>query len=216
MADETKKEKKSKGAKTTQDSSSAESTEKRQATVTRPDLPRLLVRYREEVVPALIKKFNYTNVMQVPRLLKISINKGIGRATDSAKTIESATMELTRISGQKPVVTRAKKSIAGFKLREGMPVGCRVTLRKRQMYEFLDRLLNIALPRIRDFRGVNPDAFDGHGNYSLGLTEQLIFPEIKYDDVERISGFCISFNTTARTDEEARSLLEAMGMPFHK
>jgi large subunit ribosomal protein L5 len=215
MADETKKEKKSKASKSTPESTSTEATETRQ-TVARPDLPRLLVRYREEIAPALIKKFNYKNVMQVPRLLKISINKGIGRAADSAKSIESATMEITRISGQKPVITRAKKSIAGFKLREGMPVGCRVTLRKRQMYEFLDRLLNIALPRIRDFRGVNPDAFDGHGNYSLGLTEQLIFPEIKYDDVERLSGFCISFNTTARTDEEARSLLELLGMPFHK
>lgn len=215
MADETKKEKKSKGSKSNPESTSVEATETRQ-TVARPELPRLLVRYREEIVPALIKKFNYKNVMQVPRLLKISINKGIGRAADSAKSIESATMEITRISGQKPVITRAKKSIAGFKLREGMPVGCRVTLRKRQMFEFLDRLLNIALPRIRDFRGVNPDAFDGHGNYSLGLTEQLIFPEIKYDDVERLSGFCISFNTTARTDEEARSLLELLGMPFHK
>jgi len=178
--------------------------------------PRLHTRYMTEVVPNLMKKFGFKNNMQVPKLLKISINKGLGRDVDSAKSIESATMELTRISGQKPVITRARKSIANFKLRKGMPVGCRVTLRKRRMYEFLDRLLSIVLPRIRDFRGVSTNAFDGRGNYSLGLTEQLIFPEIKYDDVTRVSGFCISFHTTARNDEECRALLEEMGMPFKK
>ncbi len=163
-----------------------------------------------------MKKFGFKNNMQVPKLLKIAINKGLGRDVDSAKSIESATMELTRISGQKPVITRARKSIANFKLRKGMPVGCRVTLRKSRMYEFLDRLLSIVLPRIRDFRGVSTSAFDGRGNYSLGLTEQLIFPEIKYDDVTRVSGFCISFHTTAKNDEECRALLEEMGMPFKK
>lgn len=178
--------------------------------------PRLHIRYIKEVVPNLMKKFGFKNNMQVPKLLKIAINKGLGRDVDSAKSIESATMELTRISGQKPVITRARKSIANFKLRKGMPVGCRVTLRKRRMYEFLDRLLSIVLPRIRDFRGVSTSAFDGRGNYSLGLTEQLIFPEIKYDDVTRVSGFCISFHTTAANDEECRALLEEMGMPFKK
>jgi large subunit ribosomal protein L5 len=178
--------------------------------------PRLMARYLAEIVPNLIKKFSYKNSMQVPKLLKISINKGLGRDVDSAKAIESATMEVTRISGQKPVITRARKSIANFKLRQGMPIGCMVTLRKRRMYEFMDRLLSIVLPRIRDFRGVNPNAFDGRGNYSLGLTEQLIFPEIKYDDVTKVSGFCISFHTTAHTDEECRALLEEMGMPFGK
>jgi large subunit ribosomal protein L5 len=178
--------------------------------------PRLMARYFAEIVPNLIKRFSYKNTMQVPKLLKISINKGIGKDVDSAKAIESATMEVTRISGQKPVITRARKSIANFKLRKGMPIGCMVTLRKRRMYEFMDRLLSIVLPRIRDFRGVNPNAFDGRGNYSLGLTEQLIFPEIKYDDVSKVSGFCISFHTTAHTDEECRALLEEMGMPFGK
>jgi large subunit ribosomal protein L5 len=175
---------------------------------------RLKERYQAEIAPALQKEFGYQNPMQVPRVTKVSVNIGLGEAVQNAKALDSATADISAITGQKPVITRAKKSIANFKIRQGNPIGLMVTLRGERMYEFLDRLLNVALPRIRDFHGAPPNAFDGRGNYSLGLREQLIFPEIDYDKIDRIRGMQITIVTTARTDEEARKLLELMGVPF--
>jgi len=176
--------------------------------------PRLRQRYRDEVVPALMQEFGYTNEMQVPKLEKISINIGLGEAIQNAKALDAAVSDLTIISGQKPIVTKAKQSIAAFKLREGMSIGTKVTLRGDRMYEFFDRLVSIALPRIRDFRGVNPNAFDGRGNYTLGMTEQISFPEIDYDKVDKVRGLEMSLVTTAKNDEEGRRLLALLGMPF--
>ena len=172
--------------------------------------------YDKEVVPYLIKKFNYKNVNEVPKLVKIVINAGLGDIKDNAKSVQVAHDELKAISGQKPVITKAKKSVANFKVREGMNIGLKVTLRKDRMYDFYDKFVSIALPRVRDFRGVSANSFDGRGNYALGVKEQLIFPEISYDQVEKIRGFDICFVTTAKTDEEARELLAALGMPFKK
>lgn len=179
-------------------------------------MARLKDKYLNEVVPALQEQFKYTNVMAIPKLDKVVINIGLGEAVANPKALDAALNDLTLITGQKPVVTRAKKSIAGFKLREGMPVGVKVTLRGDRMYEFVDRLVSVALPRVRDFRGVSPKSFDGRGNYSLGLKEQLIFPEIEYDKVDKVRGMDIIFVTTAKTDEEARELLTLFGMPFSK
>ena len=173
-------------------------------------------RYVEDVIPALKEKFNYQNVHQIPKLEKVVINMGVGEAVQNAKILDGAVEELTKIAGQKPVVTRAKKSIATFKLRAGMPIGCMVTLRGEKMYDFLQKLINVTLPRIRDFRGVSSKSFDGRGNYSLGIKEQLLFPEIKYDDVSVVKGMNISIITTANTDDEARELLAQLGMPFKK
>ena len=177
---------------------------------------RLIDKYKTEVVPGLVKKFNYTSVMQAPKIEKIVINMGVGDAIANPKALEEAVAELTQIAGQKPVITKAKKSIANFKLREDMPIGCKVTLRGEKMYEFYDKLVNIALPRVRDFRGVSSSAFDGRGNFTLGVKEQLIFPEINYDKVNRVRGMDIVIVTTANTDEEGRALLADMGMPFEK
>ncbi|MCH7522163.1 MAG: 50S ribosomal protein L5 [Chloroflexi bacterium] len=176
--------------------------------------PRLKERYREEAMPALMKEFGYANVMQVPRPLKATINIGLGEAVTDAKALDSATNDISVIIGQKPVITRAKRSIANFKLREGMPIGVMATARGNRMWEFLDRLLNAALPRLRDFQGVSPSSFDGRGNFSLGIREQLMFPEIEYDKVNRIRGLQINIVTSAKTDEEGRRLLELLGMPF--
>jgi large subunit ribosomal protein L5 len=175
---------------------------------------RLQEKYEKEAVPALMEKFQYNNIMQVPKLEKIVINMGVGEAKDNPKVLESAVSDLTIITGQKPVLTRAKKSIANFKIRENMPIGCKVTLRKHNMYEFADKLINVALPRVRDFSGVSDKSFDGRGNYSLGIKEQLIFPEIEYDKIDKVRGMDIIFVTTAQTDEEARELLRFLGMPF--
>jgi len=172
--------------------------------------------YNDEVVAGMTKKFGYKNIMEVPKINKIVINMGVGEAKDNAKVLETAIKDMGIIAGQKPVITKARKSIANFKLREGMAIGCKVTLRGAKMYEFADRLINLALPRVRDFRGVNPNAFDGRGNYSLGIKEQLIFPEIEYDKVDKVRGMDIIFVTTANTDEEARELLTQFGMPFRK
>lgn len=177
-------------------------------------IPRLKATYRERVVPAMMKEFSYKNTMQVPRLERIVLNVGMGEALQNVKLLESAVTELTQVTGQKPVVTRAKKAIAGFKLRKGLPIGAKVTLRGKQMHEFFDRLVNVALPRIRDFRGVSTKAFDGRGNYTLGLKEQLTFPEIKYDEVASIHGMDITIVTTAKRNDEAKSLLRHLGMPF--
>ncbi len=179
-------------------------------------MSRLKDMYSNEIKDAMTKKFGYKNVMQVPRLEKIVINMGVGEARENAKVLDAAIKDLETITGQKAVVTRAKKSVANFKLREGMPIGCKVTLRGEKMYEFTDRLVNLALPRVRDFRGVNPNAFDGRGNYALGIKEQLIFPEIEYDKIDKVRGMDIIFVTTANTDEEARELLGLFGMPFKK
>lgn len=176
--------------------------------------PRIKLHYHDEVAPRLLEQFSYDNVMQVPRLSKVVLNTSIKEAIQNVKLLERAAEELSTITGQKAVITRARKSIAGFRLREGMPIGARVTLRNDRMWEFFDRLVTVAIPRIRDFRGVNPKAFDGRGNYSLGLTEQIVFPEIEYDKVQRITGMNIAFVTTAQTDEEARALLKHLGMPF--
>ena len=173
-------------------------------------------KYQEEVVPSLVEKFNYKSVMEVPKIEKIVINMGVGDAVQNAKALDSAVEELTLISGQKPVITRAKKSIAGFRLREGMPIGAKVTLRGTRMYEFLQKLIGVALPRVRDFRGISKKAFDGRGNYTLGIKEQLIFPEIDYDKVNKVRGMDIVIVTTSNTDEEARELLAQLGMPFKK
>jgi large subunit ribosomal protein L5 len=175
---------------------------------------RLKDRYLNEIAPALQQKFAYTNVMQIPKIDKIVLNMGVGEAVQNSKAIDSAVGDLMKITGQKPIVTRAKKSISAFKLREGMPIGCKVTLRGQRMYEFMDRLLNVALPRVRDFRGVSAKAFDGRGNYTLGIKEQLIFPEMEYDKIDKLRGMDVVFVTTAKTDEEARELLRGFGMPY--
>lgn len=177
-------------------------------------ITRLQEKYEKEVVPALMEKFEYKNVMEVPKLEKIVINMGVGEAKENPKVLESAVSDLTLITGQKPVLTRAKKSIANFKIRENMAIGCKVTLRKANMYEFADKLMGVALPRVRDFRGVSDKSFDGRGNYSLGIREQLIFPEVEYDKIDKVRGMDIIFVTTAKTDEEARELLRFLGMPF--
>ena len=179
-------------------------------------MARLRDDYKASVAPALMKKFNYKSVMQTPKLDKVVVNMGVGEAKENAKLLESAMNDLAIITGQKPVQTIAKNSVANFKIREGMPIGCKVTLRGDRMYEFVDRLVNLALPRVRDFRGVNPNAFDGRGNYALGIREQLIFPEIEYDKVDKVRGMDIIFVTTAKTDEEARELLRLFNMPFAK
>ena len=176
--------------------------------------PRLRERYKKEVVPALMKRFGYTNPMQVPRLRSIVLNMGLGEAVTNPKLIEAAVTEMTAIAGQKPVVTRAKKAIATFKLREGMPIGVKVTLRRERMWEFFDRLVTLGLPRVRDFRGTNPRGFDGSGNYTLGLKEQIVFPEIQFDKVDAPRGLNVTFVTTAKTNEEGRELLKRLGMPF--
>jgi len=176
--------------------------------------PRLKERYREEIVPALVKEFGYANAMQAPRVEKVTLNVGTGEAVQKAKALDAASTDIATITGQLPVITRAKKSIANFKLREGMPIGVMVTLRGDHMWEFLDRTLNAALPRIRDFQGVSPNSFDGRGNYSLGIREQVIFPEIEYDKIDKIRGMQITICTTAKTDEEGQRLLELLGMPF--
>lgn len=179
-------------------------------------MARLKDEYKANVAPALMKKYNYKSVMQIPKLDKIVINIGCGEARDNAKVIDAITNDLSLITGQKPVVCKARKSIANFKLREGMPIGAKVTLRGEKMYEFMDRFFNAALPRVRDFRGIDPNSFDGHGNYSMGVKEQLIFPEIEYDKIDKVRGMDIIFVTTANTDEEARELLALMGAPFAK
>ncbi|KAF0123762.1 MAG: large subunit ribosomal protein L5 [bacterium] len=177
-------------------------------------MPRLKDFYMKEIMPALIKEFNYRNPMEVPKLEKIVINMGLGEAIQNIKLLDSATSELSLIIGQKPIITRAKKSIASFKLREGVPIGCMVTLRKERMYEFFDRLVNIALPRVRDFKGVSGKSFDGRGNYALGIKEHIIFPEIDYDKIDKVKGMNVDIVTTAKTDEEAKSLLRLLGVPF--
>lgn len=179
-------------------------------------MSRLKDAYNNEIVDAMIKKFGYKNIMEVPKLEKVIINMGVGEARENAKLLDSAIKDMETISGQKAVKTRAKKSVANFKIREGMPIGCKVTLRGEKMYEFVDRLINLALPRVRDFRGVNPNAFDGRGNYALGIKEQLIFPEIEYDKIDKVRGMDVIFVTTAKTDEEARELLTLFNMPFQK
>jgi len=179
-------------------------------------VPRLKEKYLREVVPAMLERFGYRNVMEVPRITKITLNMGVGEGARDAKVIEEASSQLARISGQKPQVRRARKSVANFKLRTGMPVGLRVTLRGNRMYEMLDRLLSVALPRIRDFRGLSPNSFDGRGNYNLGIREQIIFPEIDYDKIDKVRGLDIAITTTAKTDEEGRALLSLLGMPFRE
>lgn len=177
---------------------------------------RLKEAYKNEIVDAMMKKFNYKNIMEVPKLEKVVINMGVGEAKENAKVLETAVKDLETIAGQKAVLTKAKKSVANFKIREGMAIGCKVTLRGERMYEFVDRLINLSLPRVRDFRGVNPNAFDGRGNYALGIKEQLIFPEIEYDKVDKVRGMDVIFVTTAKSDEEARELLTLFNMPFQK
>ena len=179
-------------------------------------MSRLKDLYKNEIMDAMTKKFGYKNVMEVPKLEKIVINMGVGEAKENAKLLDAAIADMELITGQKVIATKAKKSVANFKIREGMPIGCKVTLRGEKMYEFADRLINLALPRVRDFRGVNPNAFDGRGNYALGIKEQLIFPEVEYDKVDKVSGMDIIFVTTAKTDEEARELLTQFNMPFAK
>ena len=179
-------------------------------------MSRLKEQYQNEIVDAMNKKFGYKNIMEVPKLDKVVINMGVGEAKDNAKLLDSAVADLERITGQKAVICKAKKSVANFKLREGMSIGCKVTLRGEKMYEFVDRLINLSLPRVRDFRGVNPNAFDGRGNYALGIKEQLIFPEIEYDKIDKVRGMDIIFVTTAKTDAEARELLRQFNMPFAK
>ena len=179
-------------------------------------MSRLKEQYQNEIVDAMIKKFGYKNIMEVPKLDKIVVNMGVGEAKENAKLLEAAIKDMEAITGQKAVATQAKNSIANFKIREGMAIGCKTTLRGEKMYEFMDRLINLALPRVRDFRGVNPNAFDGRGNYALGIKEQLIFPEIEYDKVDKVRGMDIIFVTTAKTDEEARELLTQFNMPFAK
>ncbi len=179
-------------------------------------MPRLKDRYKDDIIPAMVKEFSYSNVNQVPRVSKVVVNVGLGEALQSAKALERTTEDLMIITGQRPVITRARKSIATFRLREGNPIGAKVTLRGNRMWDFLDRLLNIALARQRDFRGVSPDSFDGRGNYTLGLAEQLVWPEIEYDKIDKIRGMEVSIVTTARNDEEGRRLLDMMGMPFKR
>ena len=177
---------------------------------------RLIEIYQTQFVDALMKKFGYKNIMEVPKIEKVVINMGVGEAKENVKILDAAMSDLQIITGQKPIITKAKKSVANFKIREGMPIGCKVTLRGEKMYEFVDRLINLALPRVRDFRGVNPNAFDGRGNYALGIKEQLIFPEIEYDKIDKVRGMDVIFVTTAKTDEEARELLAQFNMPFAK
>lgn len=179
-------------------------------------MARLKELYQDEIVAKMMERFNYRNTMQVPRIEKVVVNIGVGEAIQNARSLDGALADLAAISGQKPVITKAKRSIAGFKLREGMSIGCKVTLRGNRMYEFLDKVINVALPRVRDFRGVSPAAFDGRGNYTLGIKEQLIFPEIEYDKIDKIRGLEVVITTTAKTDEEARVLLKLMGMPFRE
>ncbi len=179
-------------------------------------MTRLLEKYKKEVIPEMVKKFNYSNVWQVPKIEKLVINMGIGEGSRDQKVIEDAVAELTQIVGQRPVITKARKSIAGFKIREGMPIGCKVTLRGKMMYEFLDRLIHVAVPRIRDFRGIPTDSFDGFGNYSMGLDDQTIFPELNLDKVTRTQGMNLTFVTTSKTDEEAFEMLKIIGLPFAK
>lgn len=179
-------------------------------------VPRLKARYNEEFIPAMMKEFSYNNVMQVPKIEKISVNIGLGEALQNSRAIESATTDMMTMTGQKPVVTRARKAIATYKLREGMPIGVMVTLRGNRMWDFLDRLINVVLPRQRDFQGISPDSFDGRGNYSIGLREQLVFPEIDYDSIDKIRGLEVTIVTTAQSDEEARRLLALMNMPFKR
>ena len=179
-------------------------------------MSRLRDQYQNEIVEAMIKKFGYKNVMEVPKVVKIVVNMGVGEAKENAKVLDSAVSDLETITGQKAVTTKAKKAVANFKIREGMPIGCKVTLRGERMYEFLDRLVNLALPRVRDFHGVNANSFDGRGNYALGIKEQLIFPEIEYDKIDKVRGMDIIVVTTAKTDEEARELLRLFNMPFQK
>ena len=179
-------------------------------------MSRLKEIYKNEIVDAMMKKFEYKNVMEVPKLDKVVVNMGVGEAKDNAKALESAVKDMETVTGEKAVLTKAKKSVANFKIREGMAIGCKVTLRGERMYEFVDRLINLALPRVRDFRGVNPNAFDGRGNYALGIKEQLIFPEIEYDKIDKVRGMDVIFVTTAKTDEEARELLTQFNMPFTK
>ncbi|MDH7600840.1 MAG: 50S ribosomal protein L5 [Armatimonadota bacterium] len=177
-------------------------------------MPRLKDKYRNEVVPALMKQFQYKNIMQVPRITKVVVSMGVGQAAQDSRLLDAAMNDLALITGQKPVITRARKSISNFKIRKGNPIGCKVTLRGAMMYEFLDRLFNVVLPRVRDFQGIPPDSFDGRGNFSMGLREQLVFPEIDYDKVDRSRGMNIAICTTAKTDEEGRALLKALGLPF--
>ena len=179
-------------------------------------MSRLREIYDHEIVDAMTKKFGYKNVMEVPKLVKIVVNMGVGEAKENVKLLDAAASDMQIITGQKPIITKAKKSVASFKIRENMPIGCKVTLRGEKMYEFVDRLINLALPRVRDFRGVNPNAFDGRGNYALGIKEQLIFPEIEYDKIDKVRGMDVVFVTTAKTDEEARELLRLFNMPFAK
>lgn len=179
-------------------------------------MPTLKDKYNQEIAPAMMQKFGYKSSMQIPRLEKVIVNVGVGEAKENAKVLDAVVRDIAAITGQKPVITKAKKSIANFKLREGMPIGVKVTLRQDRMWEFVDRLFNIALPRVRDFRGINPDGFDGRGNYSLGIKEQLIFPEIEYDKIDKIRGMDIVICTTAKTDEEARELLTLVGAPFER
>lgn len=179
-------------------------------------MPRMKDKYKEEVVPQLMKTFGYDNIMQVPRLTKVVVNMGVGGAVQDSKLLDGAVADMATITGQRPIITRAKKSISNFKIRAGMRIGCKVTLRGDRMWEFLDRLFNIVLPRVRDFGGVNPNAFDGRGNFAMGLREQLVFPEINYDKVDRVRGMDIIVTTTAKTDEESRALLRALGMPFRQ
>src|SRR5450759_1709574 len=181
-----------------------------------PEMPRLQERYRQEIVAALMKEFNYSSVMSAPRIQKVTLNIGMGEALQNAKALDAATGDMTIIAGQKPVITKARKSSANFKLREGNTIGVMVTLRGERMWSFLDRLMNIALPRQRDFHGVSPDAFDGRGNYSLGLREQLVWPEIQYDKIDKVRGMAVTISTTAKTDEEGRRLLQLLGMPFRQ
>ena len=179
-------------------------------------VPNLKAKYQAEVAPALMQKFGYKSTMQIPKIDKIVVNCGCGEARDNSKVLEAVVGDLTKITGQKAIITKAKKSVANFKLREGMPIGAKVTLRQDKMWEFMDRLFNVALPRVRDFRGINPNAFDGRGNYALGLKEQLIFPEIEYDKIDRTRGMDITFVTTADNNEDAKALLDALGFPFKK
>ncbi len=179
-------------------------------------MPRLYDIYKNEVVPKMQKEFNYKNIMEIPKIEKIVLNMGVGEATQNIKILDNAVNELTLIAGQKAIIRRAKRSVATFKLRTGMPIGCMVTLRKNKMYEFLDKFINIALPRVKDFRGVSPKSFDGRGNYSVGIREHLIFPEIDYDKIDKVKGLGVNIVTTAKTDEEAKKLLEFLGMPFRK
>ena len=179
-------------------------------------MARLKDKYNDEIIPALKEKFQYDNIMEVPKIVKIVVNMGLGEAIANPKALDAAISDMTQITGQKPIVTKAKKSVAAFKVREGMPIGCKVTLRGDRMYEFCDRLVSVALPRVRDFKGISPKAFDGRGNYTLGLKEQLIFPEIEYDKIDKIRGLEVCFVTSAKTDEEAKELLRLIGMPFAK